>query len=89
MSWQAALEQAKNLLHPLPTDSHWTPYLGETLDCGMATLFAEEIIEALRIVYGLQPEPVPGLSWPAARCTSSEQRHMSPRSVDRANGRDR
>ena len=56
-----ALEQAKSLLHPIPPDSHWTPYLGETLDCGMATLFAEEIIEALRFVYDLEPEPLPGL----------------------------
>ena len=56
-----ALEQAKSLLHPIPPDKHWTPYLGETLDCGMATLFAEEIIEAIRFVYGLEPEPLPGL----------------------------
>ncbi len=56
-----ALEQAKSLLHPIPPDKHWTPYLGETLDCGMATLFAEEVIEAIRFVYGLEPEPLPGL----------------------------
>ncbi len=28
------LEQARDLLHPVPSDSHWTPYLGETLDAG-------------------------------------------------------
>ncbi len=55
------IEQAKKLLHPVPPDRRWTPYLGETLDCGMATLLAEEIIEAIRFVYGLQPEPMPGL----------------------------
>ena len=43
---QPILEQAKQLLHPVPPDSRWTPYLGETLDCGMATLMAEEIIMA-------------------------------------------
>ena len=54
------LEQARELLHPVPADHHWTPYLGETLDSGMATLLAAETIEAIRFVYGLQPEPMPG-----------------------------
>lgn len=54
------LEHARRLLHPLPAERHWTPYLGETLDCGMATLLAAEAIEAIRFVYGLQPEPMPG-----------------------------
>jgi len=55
-----ALQQARNLLHPLPANSKWTPYLGETLDSGMATLLAAETIEAIRFVYGLQPESMPG-----------------------------
>jgi len=55
------LEHARQLLHPLPAGSHWTPYLGETLDGGMATLLAAEAIEAIRFVYGLQPEPLPGI----------------------------
>ncbi|NDJ75844.1 MAG: CO dehydrogenase/CO-methylating acetyl-CoA synthase complex subunit beta [Chloroflexi bacterium] len=55
------LEHARELLHPLPSDSKWTPYLGETLDSGMATLLAAEIIEAIRFVYGLQPEPLEGI----------------------------
>ena len=54
------IEHARNLLHPVPAERHWTPYLGETLDSGMATLLAAEIIEAVRFVYGLQPEPLPG-----------------------------
>src|SRR5512139_639768 len=41
-----ALGFVKDLLHDLPTDHLWTPYLGETLDSGMAALFAEEIILA-------------------------------------------
>ncbi|MDP3184615.1 MAG: acetyl-CoA decarbonylase/synthase complex subunit alpha/beta [Anaerolineales bacterium] len=57
---QAALEHARGLLHPIPSENKWTPYLGETLDSGMATLFAAETIEAIRFVYGLQPEPMPG-----------------------------
>ncbi len=51
---------ARQLLHPVPSVHHWTPYLGETLDSGMATLLAAEIIEAIRFIYGLQPEPMPG-----------------------------
>jgi acetyl-CoA synthase len=56
------LKHARELLHPLPSNKHWTPYLGETLDSGMATLLAAETIEAVRFVYGLQPEPMPGFS---------------------------
>jgi len=55
------LEKARRLLHPLPAKKHWTPYLGETLDSGMATLLAAEAIEAIRFVYGLQPEKMEGL----------------------------
>ncbi len=55
------LEHARALLHPVPAGQKWTPYLGETLDGGMATLLAAEIIEAIRFVYGLQPEKMPGI----------------------------
>ncbi len=54
------LSHARTLLHPVPSDQHWTPYLGETLDSGMATLLAAESIQAIRYVYNLQPEPLPG-----------------------------
>ena len=54
------VKHAHSLLHPAPANKHWTPYLGETLDSGMATLLAAETIEAIRFVYGLQPEPMPG-----------------------------
>ena len=55
-----ALAHARGLLHPVPAERHWTPYLGETLDSGMATLIAAETIEAIRYIYGLQPELMPG-----------------------------
>ncbi|MEE8567962.1 MAG: acetyl-CoA decarbonylase/synthase complex subunit alpha/beta, partial [Anaerolineales bacterium] len=55
------IQHARSLLHPIPSSEHWTPYLGETLDSGMATLLAAEVIEAVRFVYNLQPEPMPGL----------------------------
>jgi len=42
------LAEAKRLLPPLPANELWTPYLGQTLDAGMATLFADEIIEAVK-----------------------------------------
>ncbi len=54
------LHHARELLHPVPSMSHWTPYLGETLDSGMATLLAAEAIEAIRFIYRLQPEPMEG-----------------------------
>lgn len=57
---QPVLEQAKGLLTPVPPARRWTPYLGETLDAGMATLLAEESIEALRFAYNQQPEILPG-----------------------------
>ncbi|MBI3960332.1 MAG: CO dehydrogenase/CO-methylating acetyl-CoA synthase complex subunit beta, partial [Chloroflexi bacterium] len=56
------LEQARGLLHPVPPARRWTPYLGETLDAGMATLLAQESIEAVRFVYGEEPQSLPGLN---------------------------
>ena len=50
------LEHAKSLLAPLPSENLWLPYLGETMDAGVATLFAEEIIEGIRFAKGEQPE---------------------------------
>ncbi|MCK4473273.1 MAG: CO dehydrogenase/CO-methylating acetyl-CoA synthase complex subunit beta, partial [Anaerolineae bacterium] len=55
------LAHAKRLLHPIPENNLWVPYLGETLDSGQATLLAVEAIEGIRFVYGEQPEPYPGL----------------------------
>lgn len=54
------MEQAHSLLHPVPAQSRWTPYLGETLDSGIATLLAEETLMALRYLENEQPEPLPG-----------------------------
>ncbi len=50
------LDEAKALLPDPPRESAWVPYLGPTLDAGMATLFAEEIIEACKYLVG--PAPV-------------------------------
>ncbi len=52
-------EEIKPLL-PEPVDEDmWLPYLGPALDAGMATLFAEEIIEACKYLIG--PNPVDGI----------------------------
>ncbi|MHC4779000.1 MAG: acetyl-CoA decarbonylase/synthase complex subunit alpha/beta [Planctomycetota bacterium] len=45
---QPVLDRAKSLLPPVPTKDVWVPFLGHTLDAGMATLFADEIIEGLK-----------------------------------------
>ncbi len=52
---RVALGMAKEMLHDEPEENLWKPYLGEALDSGMATLFAEEIIMALRYINGLEP----------------------------------
>ncbi len=69
---QPVLEEARNLLHPIPTERRWTPYLGETLDAGMATLFAEEAIEAIRFGYGLEPQPFGGMNLAGTSFTSPD-----------------
>ena len=56
---QESLAEAQKLLRPVPTDDLWLPYLGDTLDCGVATLIAEETIEVLKLVSG--PDPVDGI----------------------------
>ncbi|MCM8771061.1 MAG: acetyl-CoA decarbonylase/synthase complex subunit alpha/beta [Candidatus Omnitrophica bacterium] len=50
------LEHAKSLLPQLPTDKIWLPYLGDALNAGIATLFCEEIIMALRYLYQEEPQ---------------------------------
>ncbi|MFQ5862121.1 MAG: acetyl-CoA decarbonylase/synthase complex subunit alpha/beta [Candidatus Brocadiales bacterium] len=57
--FQPVLERAKDLIPPVPSSKHWLPYLGQALDAGMATLFAEEIIEACKYLIG--PNPVEGI----------------------------
>jgi len=49
-------EHAKSLLPQPPTDKVWLPYLGDALNAGMATLFNEELIVALRYLYGQEPQ---------------------------------
>lgn len=62
------LEEAKRLLPPIPEEEVWTPYLGPALDAGMATFFAEEVIEAIRYLedpdfYTKTEDPLNGNYW--------------------------
>lgn len=43
---------ARDLLPEVPSEKLWLPYLGPTLDAGIATLLAEECIESLKYVGG-------------------------------------
>ncbi len=57
--FEEVMKEVKTLL-PKPVDENlWLPYLGPALDAGMATLFAEEIIEACKYLVG--PNPVDGI----------------------------
>jgi acetyl-CoA synthase len=44
------MKRCKSLLPPVPAEHNYLPYLGPGLDAGLATLFAEEIFEAIRYV---------------------------------------
>jgi acetyl-CoA synthase len=50
------LGHAKSLLPQAPSEKVWLPYLGDALNAGMSTLFCEEIILALRYLYGQEPQ---------------------------------
>ena len=54
--FKEVMKEVKDLLPPLVDDDLWVPYLGQALDAGMATLFAEETIEACKYLIG--PNPV-------------------------------
>ncbi|PMP65182.1 MAG: CO dehydrogenase/CO-methylating acetyl-CoA synthase complex subunit beta [Thermodesulfobacterium geofontis] len=45
---EEVLQEAKKLLPNIFAQKNYLPYLGEALDAGMATFFAEEIIEAIK-----------------------------------------
>jgi len=55
---EESLQEAKNLLGRIPDNELWLPYLGETLDSGVATLIAEEIIESLKCINGNPAEGI-------------------------------
>lgn len=56
---QAVLDECRSMLMAIPGENVWLPYLGATLDAGMATLFAFELKEACKYLDG--PNPVNGI----------------------------
>jgi acetyl-CoA synthase len=82
---KSVISNARALLHPIPSEAHWTPYLGETLDSGMATLLASETIEAVRFTYGLQPEQVQDFHLAGGTSFTSPDAGIIPEKVS-ANG---
>jgi acetyl-CoA synthase len=55
------IDHCRKLVHGVPDGHNWLPYLGETLDAGVATLLAEEAIMGLRFAYGTEPQKMPGM----------------------------
>ncbi len=65
---EQVLKKCQLILPPPVREKHALPYLGPTLDAGMATLFAEELIEAIRYLetpdfYISQEEPTDDHIW--------------------------
>lgn len=65
---EEVLQEAKRLLPEIPSEHTWLPYLGPALDAGMATFFAEEVIEAIKYlenpnIYTKTEEPMENNIW--------------------------
>jgi acetyl-CoA synthase len=80
---RVALGMIKEMLHQEPEEQIWKPYLGEALDSGMATLLSEEIIMAIRYIYGLEPavDPETGYTYNGF-VTDTIQRSLGIQLVD-------
>jgi acetyl-CoA synthase len=80
---KVALSMAREMLHMEPDEQLWKPYLGEALDSGMASLFAEEILMALRYINGLEPvtDPETGYEYNGF-ITDTVQRNLGIQLVD-------
>jgi acetyl-CoA synthase len=80
---RVALGMARELLHPEPEEELWKPFLGEALDSGMGTLFAEELIMAIRYINGLEPvtDPETGYVYNGF-ITDTVQRNLGIQLVD-------
>jgi acetyl-CoA synthase len=81
------LTQAKELLPPLPEKKLWVPYLGHALDAGMATLWAEEVLEACKylddpVPYTMTEAPLDGRIWLGA----ADDKIMRERGIEFVDG---
>ena len=50
------LETAKTLLPSVPDETKWDAFLKDALNAGVATILAAEILQALRYLYGEEPQ---------------------------------
>ncbi|MDI6799760.1 MAG: acetyl-CoA decarbonylase/synthase complex subunit alpha/beta [Actinomycetota bacterium] len=61
------MDYIKRLLPPVPSENVHLPYLGGALDAGMATLFADEVIEGIKYIkdppYTMGTEPTDDNLW--------------------------
>ena len=76
-AWSRCSTTAARCCTARPRNKTWLPYLGETLDAGVATLLAEEAIMAIRFAYGQEPQKMPGLR---------ADRHQRPQRAGYLNG---
>ena len=53
---EEVLEETRTFLHVEPSETLWLPYLSSALDSGIATMLAEEMLTALRYLYGEDPQ---------------------------------
>lgn len=65
---EQVLKKCKSMLPPLVKETHPLPYLAPALDAGMATFFADEVIEAIRYLeepdfYTKQEDPTDNNIW--------------------------
>lgn len=65
---EGVFKKCKTLIPDMVSDHVWLPYLAPALEAGMATLFAEEIIEAIRYLedpdfYTKTEDPANGHLW--------------------------
>ena len=84
---KGVLERARELLPPIPAQELWVPYLGHTLDAGMATLWAQEIFEACKylddpIPYTMTEAPTDGNLWLGA----ADDKIMRERGIEFVDG---
>ena len=79
---QPVMEQARQMLHPVPAARHWTPYLGETLDAGMATCWPPRQLRPSASSTDCSRSRAPGLTLTGG--TPSPARRPRPRTVPTA-----
>ena len=47
---EESLQEARKLLGPIPDDNMWLPYLGDTLNAGVATLLGDQAMMERKVI---------------------------------------